>query len=259
MKKHPAQPLRILTAMSLAACTLIPAMSQAEETSNSDEWKVSTSMYLWAAGVGGNVQNGNEIDVTFDDILSNLDMSFMGNVEARKDKWFVATVLIYISLSDSADGLLTPTPGDVALKGSFDLSQTIVTPTVGYNLIDSPKGTLDAFVGAQYVYLDTTIKLSSTGALGNHYKKASESGHITDGIVGVKGQLHLEGNWYIPYYLDIGSGDSDFTWQTYTGISYHMDRTNVFFGYRYLEWDMDNNVIDNLNLNGPIIGAKYNF
>lgn len=264
MKKYSSSPLskqaaRTLVAMSVAACTFIPAVTQAEETSASDDWKVSTSMYLWAAGVGGNVKNGSEIDVTFNDILSNLDMSFMGNLEARKDKWFVATDLIYISLSDSADGLLRPDAGDIAVKGSFALDQIILTPTVGYNLIDSKKGTLDTFIGVQYVNIDTTVKLSSVGVASSHYKKATETDDVFDGIVGVKGQLNLEGNWYIPYYVDIGSGDSNFTWQTYTGISYHMDQTNIFFGYRYLEWDLGNKVIDNLNLNGPIIGAKYTF
>lgn len=80
-----------------------------------------------------------------------------------------------------------------------------------------------------------------------------------DGIVGVKGQLNFEGNWYLPYYVDIGSGDSDFTWQAFTGISYHMEQTNLFLGYRHLEWNFGGKVIDNLNLSGPIIGAKYNF
>lgn len=157
-----------LITSALTTCTLLPLALHAEE---SQEWQVSSSMYLWAAGVGGNVTNGGEIDVPFSDIIQTLDMSLMGNIEARKDKWFVATDLFYIALSDEANGLINPDAGDVALKGSYELTETIITPTVGYNLIDTAKGTLDAFVGAQYVHLDTTIELSSTGTLGNHYKK----------------------------------------------------------------------------------------
>lgn len=76
--------------------------------------------------------------------------------------------------------------------------------------------------------------------------------------MGVKGKLNLEGNWSLPYYLDIGSGDSDSTWQTFGGIDYLMDNTKIYAGYRYLEWDFGG-AIDKLTVDGPVIGFNYNF
>lgn len=42
-------------------------------------------------------------------------------------------------------------------------------------------------------------------------------------------------------------------------IDYKLERTNLYAGYRYLEWKLDGKVIDSMNLSGPIIGLKYQF
>lgn len=263
MKKHTSQPLskralHALAAMSLATCSFAPLIAHAGETPTSDEWEFSGTIYLWATAFGGEVKRGGDIDITFDDVLQNLDGAFLGAIEARKDKWVLNTDIIYLKVSASDSGLLRPAAGDVALGGSIELDSWVITPSLGYNLINSKTGTLDAFVGARYLSLDSTVKLSSTGPLGGRYTKIDPSENYTDGIVGVRGKLNLEGNWSLPYYIDAGSGDSETTWQTYGGIDYHMDNTNLFFGYRYLEWDLGD-AIDTLNVSGPIVGVKYTF
>lgn len=263
MKKHSSSPLskqtaRALAAISLAACTFIPAVTQAEETSASDDWKLSGGLYLWGASISTTLKRGPETTLDFDEILDHLDATFMGNLEARHDKFFLATDVVYLDLSGSNQIALQPAIGDIALGGSFDLKAKINTTIAGYNLIDSNTGTLDAFAGVRYIGIDTTVKVTSIGPLGGHYKKATPEGDSTDGVVGVKGKLNLEGNWSLPYYLDIGSGDSDSTWQTFGGIDYLMDNTKIYAGYRYLEWDFGG-AIDKLTVDGPVIGFNYNF
>ena len=64
----------------------------------------------------------------------------------------------------------------------------------------------------------------------------------------------------MPFHLDIGTGDSDFTWQVDAGIGYTFDACDVVLGYRYLSWDFDDNpVLDNLNIKGPYLGVKFIF
>ena len=42
-----------------------------------------------------------------------------------------------------------------------------------------------------------------------------------DGIVGFKGQVRFgDGNWFMPYYADIGTGSNNWTWQAYLGVAY---------------------------------------
>ena len=260
MNKYSSWSLRTLAAMSLAACTFMPAAIQAAESSSPDEWNLSGGVYLWATAIGGNTSQGSELDITFSDLIKNLDMAFMGNLEARHGKWLVAADLFYSDISASgAHGFATPNAGDVGLGGSVVTELTIFTPTVGYNLIDSKTGTLDGFVGVQAANLDVSAKVASVGPAGGRLIQASDTYEQFDAIVGVKGKLNLEGNWSLPYYLDVGAGDSDFTWQTFGGIDYKLDRMNLYVGYRYLEWELNEKVVDNMNLNGPIIGVNYNF
>jgi hypothetical protein len=260
MLKSAPSSFKSLAAISLASCSLLPLATHAEETSGSDQWNGSGGIYLWATAIGGNTSQGSELDITFSDLIKNLDMAFMGNLEARHDKWLVAADLFYSDISASgSNGFATPNAGDVGLGGSVVTELTIFTPTVGYNLIDSKTGTLDGFVGVQAANLDITGSITSVGPAGGRYKKVSDTIEKIDGIVGVKGKLNLEGNWSLPYYLDIGAGGSDFTWQTFSGIDYKLDQMNLYAGYRYLQWELNEKVIDNMNLSGPIIGVNYNF
>ena len=45
-----------------------------------------------------------------------------------------------------------------------------------------------------------------------------------DGIVGAKGAFALgdKHKWVVPYYVDIGTGDSDVTWQAELGVGYRL-------------------------------------
>jgi len=50
--------------------------------------------------------------------------------------------------------------------------------------------------------------------------KVDVSDTIWDGIVGFKGRVALgsDKKWYIPYYADVGTGQSDLTWQVLAGV-----------------------------------------
>ena len=81
-----------------------------------------------------------------------------------------------------------------------------------------------------------------------------------DGIVGVRGKVNLTGNWYLPYYLDMGTGGSRFTWQGFGGVGYRFKWFDVVAAYRYLSWSFDDNeAIDNLNFKVPFVGIKFTF
>jgi hypothetical protein len=259
MTKYPPISLKTLAAIGWAVCTMIPLTAQAAATSGADDWKLNGSVYLWAAAIRGETARGNNVDIGFEDIYENLDMTFMGALEARSGKWFLGADLIYLDLSGSKDGMLDAPPGFRTISGSATLTSWVVTPTAGYRLIENQTGSMDVFDGLRYFYVDTTAALSTSTALTAQSGKISKSPHVLDGILGVKGQLNLAGNWHLPYYVDIGAGDSDFTWQTYGGVDYQRDNLNIFAGYRYMAWNLRDMPVDNLNLSGPIVGVKYQF
>ncbi len=89
-------------------------------------------------------------------------------------------------------------------------------------------------------------------------------GTALDAVIGVKGKYAFANanRWSIPYYLDIGAGDSDFTWQALTGISYQAANwVDVALTYRHMEWDLTSTdgIIKNVNFDGPALGATFHF
>jgi hypothetical protein len=38
------------------------------------------------------------------------------------------------------------------------------------------------------------------------------SGNVWDGIVGIRGKVTLNEKWYLPYHLDVGTGNSEVTY-----------------------------------------------
>jgi hypothetical protein len=218
----------------------------AEEAAQNEGWQFGVDIYMWGASIGGDSASGTEVDIDFEDLFKNLNLAFMGTAGARKGKWSFMLDAIYLDVQDDD----TVAPG---VKADVELFNWIVTPTIGYNLFETEKVRLDVLGGARYLWLKSRLDLTG-------YPKISESGHVWDGIAGVKGQVNLTDKWYIPFYGDIGTGDSELTWQAFAGIAYKFKKVHVTLAYRYLYWEFDDNdVFDDLNLSGPYAGVRFLF
>lgn len=69
-----------------------------------DDWQFDATLYLWGTGIGGTTRTGGDIDISCGDLWDNLDMAFMGALEARKGKWGLLGDFVYLKVSadDSA-------------------------------------------------------------------------------------------------------------------------------------------------------------
>ena len=72
-------------------------------------------------------------------------------------------------------------------------------------------------------------------------------------------QASTTGKWTLLYYADIGTGDSEYTAEAKVGLSYAMNNFDLPFGYRYLHYELDSLVLDELDVSGPYIGAIFRF
>jgi hypothetical protein len=201
------------------------------ETDN--DWQFAAKAYLWAADIDGNTGAGDSVDVPFSDIIDNLNADFMGAFEARKGKWLVLTDLIYLDASGDDKTNVTvqvgPFPVDIKAKAEVDLTGTVFQLAGGYNLLSEKPLKLDLLAGARYLNLETdiTVDLSANGQ--SQSQKFSESGNVWDGIIGLKGIYALGHRWSVALYGDIGTGESDFTWQAAAGVAYHTEWVEVAF------------------------------
>jgi hypothetical protein len=57
-----------------------------------------------------------------------------------------------------------------------------------------------------------------------------------------------------------GRGDSEFTWQALAGFGYKFNKWDFILVWRYLSWEFeDSSALDNMDINGPLVGAKFIF
>lgn len=243
-----------------------PDIQAAQESGQESGWQFDGWLYMWGASFGGKTANGDTIDISFNDVLNNLDFAFMGGGEARNGRWSVTTDVIYMKVKAENGNTVTepaqPGGPDVVTETSatVKLRGWVVTPAVGYCIFDNGKLSTDVIAGARYLWLRSGLDYETTDPTQSN-KSVSTSGSVWDGIVGVRGKVNLNRRLYVPYYADMGTGDSAFTWQTMIGVSYQISKViDVVAAYRYLYWKFeDNELIDRLDFTGPLVGLKFRF
>ena len=163
--------------------------------------------------IKGETVSGDDFEISFNDIINNLDFTFMSVIGASKGKWSVGVDLIYMDLSaDNAGTVTVPLTEHISItqnvKADVGMQSWVVTPAVGYNLIDNEKINLTLLAGARYLWIKSTLEIKRSNRFKYREHKFSDSGDVWDGIVGVRGHVPLTEKWYLPYYFDIGTGQS---------------------------------------------------
>jgi opacity protein-like surface antigen len=219
-------------------------------------WSFRAAPYLWALGLEGTLGvKGLEVgvDVPFSDIFNDLDIAFMGAFEARNGPWGITLDMQYSKLSDSAYP-----HGSLLTSASFDMEQFMGNLALSYRVMENEGTVVDLYGGVRMNWLDASV--SVTGVNGGI---ASQSGDESwaDGIVGLRFQTALGGDWSFRAVGDIGAGDSDLTWQGMGILVYRLSESwNLGLGYRAIGVDyQDGGFTYDVTSHGPILGAEYRF
>lgn len=279
-RKTNIRPLRPLLTEALGALLGAAALLQAPGASAADEWKFQATLYGWLPDVEADSnlppitgQTGStQVDAST--ILDSLQGVFMGTLEARKGRWGGFTDLIYLDLSDSKTGArpftvggrLITVPGDAVMTADYSLKGWVWTLAGEYAAIETPGHNLNLFGGFRYLTLEQKFNWAFSGNVGPiqlplRQGALSSEDDFWDAIVGVHGQVRLgQGGWYLPYYLDVGTGSSDWTWQALAGVGYEFNWGSLLLAYRYLDYEFpDNKALSNLTIDGGLIGVSFRF
>jgi len=92
-------------------------------------------------------------------------------------------------------------------------------------------------------------------------KNLSGSDDVWDAVVGITGQHQLNDQWKMNYKFDVGGGGSDLTWEAVAAVGYDYNWGELQMGYRYLHYDFDSSfdLLSELDVYGPYIGAVWSF
>ena len=272
---------KILKAGSWALVTGILASGGAASAAGVDmydgQWHYSLTPYAWFPNIYQTLQLGTplgggktvNVEVKPNSYLSNLDFALMGTFEARKGDWALAMDLVYNDFSGQKGKIknVRGPEGEESLpidvNVDVDLKALIWEGIGSYTVARNPTGTLDVFGGVRYLSLKTSTDLSFSGPEGVLGRSGGNSNRINvwDGIVGVRGAVELGagGDWFLPYYLDIGAGNySNWTWQGWAGVGYRFDWGDLVLVYRNLSYSTSGNeILEDMRLAGPALGATF--
>lgn len=267
---------------------LLPlALQAAIAQGAASDWQFELTPYVWVPTISGKLNydppaSGGEgaprIDVGPTDWLDLLNSAFLLRGEARKERFFIFADVVYLGLESDQDKLISvePESGDIIpvdatvnLGTQTDLDGFTMTLAGGFNVRTDANSSTDVFAGARLFSMDTKtswnlgvdIALPGGGTALSRQGSVKSNLESWDGIIGIKGEMRIgSGKWSLPYYFDIGTGDSDLTWQAVAGASYAFGWGDLVISYRHFEYDGGpQGLMENFSFSGPVIGGRFSF
>ncbi len=247
---------RVLAAAAIAASLPTTALA-------GDDWKFALSPYLWFAGVDGDVATipglpKAPIDLSPSDALSDNEASYMAIFTGKKGRHgFLADVLYTDTRSD--EELVK----EFGLKMKSISKNTVVSLAYTYELYGEGNTVLDAFAGARYWDIDTTLKFSGgLGLLAG--KRVNNAEDWVDPMVGLKGRTPLgDSRFYLASWAGLGGFgvNSDLFYDVSINLGYQWNEAiGTTVGYRLYDVDYDNDdFVYDVQQYGLSVGLTWNF
>lgn len=243
----------ILTAMVVNMAAAADARAAAPRPD--DELHLRTSFGLWGMSAEGSVGARNvesDVDVSFGDILENLNFAVMPGIELSKGNWvfgfngMLAQLEADETFRDGRGGVVT------SVIGIADLS-------LGYTLVRTELGngmplTLTPLVGVRYTYI--SVELNP-----NQFETVDRSRDWLDPYVGATAVLGLNEklDWRTSGTIGGFGVGSDTAWSAATYLDWYFhDNIALNVGYRAVSWDYDDDdFVWDVTFHGPWVGLSF--
>lgn len=260
-------------AMTAWPLLLAPATADAQPI---PPLQVSASVYGWFPDIGGQTRftssaGGGEFKVDVADLLRNLEFTFQGSVDIRRGPWGAIVDVIYMSVGQTRDDVRSGTiggtgiPAGAAATTEFDMKSRIWTVAGYYRVVERPELAVDVVAGVRHLDVEQSLDWTVSGNVGaipapGRAGSARASLGYLDALVGVRvrAAASADGRWFLPAYADVGTGESDLTWQFMGGVGYAFDWGEAVAAWRHMEYRLPSDgAVTRLKFDGPMIGATF--
>lgn len=262
-------------AIVVAVLTMNLAMGAG--AADDQDWQFALTPYLWLPSIEGTGEfetppdGGGRPDVGIGpiDYLEHLELALMLSGEARKGDWSVRSDVVYVDFGDerafvksvTGPGGVVEIPVNAGTTISLDGLEWQVA--LGYEAISTPSVTLDVIGGFRYLDISFSLdwQFESPLNLLSQSGSVSQDVELWDAILGTRGRVTFgDGNWFVPFHLDVGAGSSTLTWQAFAGLGYTFSWGDVLAAYRHLEYDeKKGDLLQGVRLSGPAVGVTFRF
>jgi hypothetical protein len=253
----------------LAGCFAAASLVQPALCAPVEEWSYELTPYLNAAGLSGTLGVRGvtaHTNISFDEVLSKLDLAFQGAFIARKGPLFFQADVEYFRLSDDVSRSVTGPRGRATVLGQLDATSKlwILQGNAGYRVLDE-QTKVDLIGGLRFTSLNADFDLHGTLSVGDEVFGASRSlggsKEWVDGVVGARIDHPISDQATLTGYADVGGGGSRLTWQAFAGLNWEYAKDHILkFGYRELSWDYSSGGVTwDMKLHGPYVGLGIRF
>ena len=263
---------------SVAAMLLFGAVVAAPVSAQAppEQWQFTAVIYGYLPKISGSATFPSGITDSFSvspsQLIRNLKFTFMGALEAQKGPWDFFVDLLYVNVGGSKSrtqdisiGGMT-LPVGITADATLGIKSTLVTLAGGYTFVATPVATFGLFAGARDLVLHQTLSYTFSADVGpfvGTLRQGSSDVNFNnwDAIVGAKGRFTFgeKREWFVPYYVDVGTGESKYTWQTYAGLGYGFSWGELVGVWRYIDYKFSAPSNPTLKMNGPAIGAVFHW
>jgi hypothetical protein len=234
---------------SLAPATLLVLLAgstAAFQDTESEAWTWRVAPYLWTTAIDGTLETRNaeaDFDVDFSDIWNNLESAALLLVETRRDQLTILGDLIYLGLDVDGE---TPLGADADLQ-----MDTTILELAGLVRL-TPDSPFELGAGVRYAYIDTELDAGPVESDGSR--------DVFDGFAAGRATWSFARRWSMTVYGDVGTGQSDLTWQGSAMLGYHFEGWGLGLGYRILDYEIEDGS-DELDLafEGLLYGVEFRF
>jgi opacity protein-like surface antigen len=250
--------VRLKVAIGLIAIASFGAPASAQEAARNAGWTGQATIYGWIPAVNG-AQEGRDgepvIDLDQQDVLSRLDMAFMGAAEIRKDRFGLLLDVVYADLSNDGEWV----------RGRLDtetgLRLGMYTVAAAYRVHEADRRFVDLYAGARFFDAKLSFDFSTPDF---DARDRDASLEWADPIVGVRGAMPLTERWSVSGFADVGGfdGRDDLSWELYGGANYAITGAwSATLGYRYMSvlYQATDRAKLDVDIQGPVVGITYAF
>lgn len=250
-------PRWLTLAVPAAAC-----LASAPACAHAQDWAFTLTPYLWAQSLEATAAPlpalpPARVDLSFSDLVDELQFAFTAAFEARRGKWGVLADISFADLGSSQSFTLR----DERFIALGLANETLVgTAVVMRRVHERPGAAVDLFAGARVSHQAYDLRLSR---LNGAAVEATRRETWIDPVVGARADFTLSPRWSATAYGDIGGfgAASDLTYQFYGALNFRLSERYVLSGgYRYYADDFERDgFVSDVVQQGPIVAVQIRF
>jgi hypothetical protein len=235
-----------------------PAPKTEDPSPSSDGFHISITPYIWFSGLNGTtgvLGHDASVHADFSNIFSYLNLGAMGALEARYNRVIMPVDFMWMKLSSNRSLPIDDEADYIRAK----MTETMLTPKIGYRVVDGKKLKVDALFGFRYWHMTTDLSLQPTQPDGSF----SDSASWVDAVAGGRFTYALTPKAFVVVAGDAGGGSARSDYQVGGALGYKISRRwDLLAGYRYLSVNYRPNsakaFIYDVNMPGLVVGATFN-